>query len=264
MRVGTTAGHGLRLAYTAWGAPRAGRLPLVLLHGLTGRGADWEPIARRLAHDRRVVALDARGHGASEWSPDAAYAGDAHFADVATALDALGIARCALAGYSMGGGVAILTAGALPERVARLVVVDAYPAPEMTPGSARIARRIARLYGGPPAGTCAAVAPAARPAFDPAIARRIAEELAAGDPRRLDLWPFWEAGRCPALVVRGERSDVLPVGLAREMIARRPAARLATIPDAGHRLPFTRPRQLARLMAAFLAEDDDGAAGDAV
>ena len=82
-----------------------------------------------------------------DWAPDAAYAGDAHFADVAGALDALGVERCILVGFSMGGGVAILCGGALSERVARLVVVDAYPDPIMSPGSRRIAEAIATHVG---------------------------------------------------------------------------------------------------------------------
>lgn len=253
-RRGVVPGDGLSLSCLQWGTRRDDALPLVLLHGLTGSAADWTAAACRLAGGRWVTALDARGHGHSDWAVDAAYAGDAHFADVATALDALGIAQCALAGYSMGGGVAILTAGALPERVAALVVVDAYPAPEMTPGSRRIAELVA--------GAAGATSPApdwrrdggrrGRPAFDPAIARMIAEQLAAGEARRLDLWPLWEAVRCPVLVVRGALSDVLPAPLAAEMLARQPRARLVTFAGTAHQIPFLRPLELAEVIARFV------------
>lgn len=280
---GTVAGDGLRLAYRVWGDEGSRALPLVLLHGLTGHGQDWGRVATILAQRRHVIALDARGHGASDWSTDAAYAGDAHFADVATALDALGVHRCALAGYSMGGGVAILTAGALPERVQRLIVVDAYPAPEMTEGSRRIAEIVAATAatGGLRIADCG---PAGEPStdttdtagsdvrrdgvcsplraaignrqsaitFDPAIARKIAEELASGEARRLDLWPLWEAVCCPALVVRGALSDVLPAPLADEMIARQGNARLAMVPGVGHQIPFAAPETLAALIEDFL------------
>lgn len=246
-RCGRVPGDGLTLCWREWGAHGAAP-PLVLLHGLTGCGADWEPVARALAARRRVIALDARGHGASDWAADAAYAGDAHFADVAVALDALGIARCILCGYSMGGGIAILAAGALPERVAGVVVVDAYPDPEMTPGSRHIAEALADLYrrsathGGGMDG---------RARFDPAIARRIAEDLDGGEARRLDLWSLWEAICCPTLLVRGGASDVLPAPLAAEMIARQPRARLVTIAGAPHQIPFTHPRALSALIAGF-------------
>lgn len=238
------AGDGLSLAYRSWGAERDGLLSVVLLHGLTGSGADWAPVAERLAAaGRRVIALDARGHGASDWSPEAAYAGDAHFADVVMALDELGVRRCLLAGYSMGGGVAMLAAGAMPERVAAVAVIDAYPAPEMTPGSLQIAEWVAAFSLSGVNG---------RPGFDPAIARRFAEDLAAGAARRLDLWPFWEALTQPALLVRGARSTVLPEALAAEMLARQPVARLVTIPDTGHQIPFARPAALAAHLLAFL------------
>src|SRR5262249_56591745 len=97
-------------------------------------------------------------------------------------VDGCGIEGCMLAGFSMGGGVAILCAAALPERVERLIVIDAYPDPQMSPGSRQIAEWVASY-------------PLARgtPPFDPAIARAMAKQLTEEDPRRLDLWPFWEA-----------------------------------------------------------------------
>lgn len=258
-RRGVVSGDGLLLSYLAWGEEWWESMPLILLHGLTGSAADWAPVARCLAARRRVIALDARGHGHSDWSADAAYAGDAHFADVATALDALGIARCALAGYSMGGGVAVLTAGALPERAAALVVVDAYPAPEMTPGSRRIAESVAGAF----AGTAGTATPPARNGttatprgFDPAIARAVAAELATGEARRLDLWPLWEAVRCPTLVARGALSDVLPAPLAGEMLARQSRARLVTFAGTDHRIPFARPLALAEQIERLIETAD--------
>lgn len=241
------AGDGLSLAVHQWGERRADALPLILLHGLTGCAADWAAVAAPLSRRRQVLALEARGHGASDWSAEAAYAGDAHFADVVTALDALGITRCLLAGYSMGGGIATMTAGAMPERVAALVVVDAYPAPEMTAGSRRIAELLAAWASVRAPGR-------ARPPFDPAIAVQFEEQLAAGDARRLDLWPLWEAIRCPALLVRGALSDVLPEALAAEMLDRQPRARLVTLPDVGHQIPFARPVELAALIERFAHE----------
>jgi pimeloyl-ACP methyl ester carboxylesterase len=232
----------LRLHFRRWPGP-ADRLPLVLLHGLTESAAAWRGVAARIARRRTVIAWDARGHGGSDWSAEAAYAGDAHFTDVAGALDALGIERCVLAGFSMGGSVAILTAGALPERVARLVVVDAYPDPEMSPGSRQIAEWTASL-----ARRDDVVLP-----FDPAIARAMAEELARAQPRRLDLWPFWEAGGQPALVVRGALSQVLTESMAAQMLHRRPSARLVTIPGVAHAIVALKPAALAAAIDDFLA-----------
>lgn len=248
-RLERVRGDGLWLHYREWSRPASGET-VVLLHGLTGAAEDWDGIAKRLSNRARVVALEARGHGASDWSADAAYAADAHFADVVCALDDLEIHRCTVVGFSMGGGIAILTAAAAPERVSGLVVVDAYPSPEMTPGSARIAAWTARQDGG--------VAPSVHGLprrFDPAIARAFAEQLREHSPRRLDLWPFWGALLCPTLLVRGESSDVLPERLAQEMLARQPRARLVTVPGIGHGIPHERPAELARAIAQFIHDE---------
>jgi pimeloyl-ACP methyl ester carboxylesterase len=191
-----------------------------------------------------VVALDARGHGESGWSTEEAYAPDHHFADLAIALDALEIERSTLVGFSMGGAVATMYAAAKPERTAGLVVVDAYPAPEMSPGSRRIAELVAALYAGDGADSLAG--------FDPAIARRMREDLEAGETRRLDLWPFWETVQAPALVVRGSLSDVLTADLAAEMLRRQPRATLLTVPGVGHQIPSLRPRHLAAAILALV------------
>src|SRR5262245_47834215 len=112
----TTTGAGLALRYVEWRGHGDG-LPVLVLHGLAGIADEWDLIARPRAAKRRMLALEARGHGDSDWSAEAAYAGDAHFSDVVGALDGLGIDRCVLVGFSMGGGVAILTAAAAPERI---------------------------------------------------------------------------------------------------------------------------------------------------
>src|SRR5512139_2812548 len=109
-------GAGLSLAIREW-HPEAGGIPFVFLHGITGSSADWQRVVEHLG-TRHVIAPDARGHGESEWASDEAYAGDQHFADLATALDMLGVESCLLAGFSMGGGVAMIAAAAMPERVA--------------------------------------------------------------------------------------------------------------------------------------------------
>ena len=227
-----TRGAGLELAWREWG-PGTGGPPLVLLHGIGGSSADWHATASHL-RARRVIAFDARGHGRSDWASDEAYAVDAHFADVSTALDALEIERCLLAGFSMGGATAIMTAACLPERIAALAVVDAYPYPAQSAGSARIARWVATQRDGTK--------------FDPAIARRFDELLSAGVSTRADLTSLWQAVECPALVVRGAESAVLPAATAARMLADLPHGRLATIDGVSHAIPHLRPRELAAIL----------------
>jgi pimeloyl-ACP methyl ester carboxylesterase len=225
------------LAYREWNAYAPG-LPLVVLHGVTGSSTHWHEVAIRMAN-LRVIAPDARGHGASDWDPEAAYTVDMHFADVASALDALGIERCVLAGFSMGGGTAILSAACMPERVAGLVVIDAYPYPEQSTGSSLIARWVA--------------AQTAATTFDPAIARRFDELLAAGVSARADLTSMWRAVSGPALVVRGAESSVLPAATAAAMLADQPLVRFETIPGVAHAIPLAKPAELAAVLRGFVA-----------
>ena len=228
-------GSGLELAALEWGDHSPGP-PVLLLHGITGRARDWRQVAAQLP-DRRLIAIEARGHGESDWDPAEDYSVDAHFSDVASALDDLGIERCLLVGFSMGGGTAITTAACLPERVAGLVVVDAYPYPQQSHGSARIARWVAGQTQG--AG------------FDPAIARRFGELLDAGVTTRADLTSLWQAVQCPTVVVRGAASPVLPESVAATMTRDLPHAQLVTIEGVAHGVPFARPSELASVIEAL-------------
>ena len=67
-----------------------------------------------------------------------------------------------------------------------------------------------------------------------------------------DWWADWLGSRCPALVLHGGRSTLLPADLARQMVTRRPDTQLAEFPDAGHWIHDDDPDGLARAIAAFL------------
>lgn len=97
---------------------------LVLVHGLGGSGAHWQPQLAALGNARRVVAFDLRGHGRSDPAADGAYDVAAHAADLLAAVDALGLDRFVLAGHSFGAWVALEVAAAHPQRVLALALVD--------------------------------------------------------------------------------------------------------------------------------------------
>ncbi|MGW3462167.1 alpha/beta fold hydrolase [Streptomyces olivaceoviridis] len=114
---------GVRLACRDWGGPGQ---PIVLLHGLAGHAGEWDVLAGRLSSRYRVVAVDQRGHGASERHPrDVSRA--AYVADVIAVVDQLALQRPALVGQSLGGHTAMLTAAAHPGLVRALVLVEAGP-----------------------------------------------------------------------------------------------------------------------------------------
>ena len=101
-----------------------GSLPVVLVHSLAGNSTHWAAQLEHLRRDRRAVALDIRGHGRSEPPKDGDYMIAAMAGDVAAVVDTLGLDRFVLMGHSMGGGVALVYAGAHPDRVAGLFLVD--------------------------------------------------------------------------------------------------------------------------------------------
>jgi pimeloyl-ACP methyl ester carboxylesterase len=103
----------------------SGGLPVVFVHGLGGRGAQWGHQVAHLRPERRVLALDLRGHGGSSPAADGAYGVADLAADVTAVADELGLERFVLAGHSLGATVAAEVARREGvERVAGLLLVD--------------------------------------------------------------------------------------------------------------------------------------------
>jgi len=114
----------LRIAARAWGDPLLP--PLLGLHGWLDNAASFDAIAPHLGTHFHFVALDFAGHGRSAHaSPGIAYRFVDGVFDVLAVADALGWKKFDLLGHSMGGAIASLTAAACPERVARLVAIEA-------------------------------------------------------------------------------------------------------------------------------------------
>lgn len=113
--------QGLRLAARVWG-PSDGA-PVLALHGWLDNAATFDRLAP-LLDGCRVVALDLPGHGRSEHRGHPTYYFVDYVADAFAAAAALGWERFSLLGHSMGGGVAALLAGTIPERIVRLALVE--------------------------------------------------------------------------------------------------------------------------------------------
>ena len=134
-RIDFIGAGGLRLAAETWGAVEA---PVVLLlHGGQHRHS-WRDTSAALANaGMHVIALDARGHGDSEWSPTGDYEVLALRDDVLAVLDTLG-RPVIIVGASMGGLTGLLVAHAAgPERVRALALIDVVPNYDKA-GSSRI------------------------------------------------------------------------------------------------------------------------------
>jgi pimeloyl-ACP methyl ester carboxylesterase len=123
--------QGLRLNYFEWG--RADAPLALLLHGVRDHARSWDWTAAALAQDGwRVVALDLRGHGDSDWSPDGAYLSSYLLQDLADLIDHLAVPKLTLIAHSFGGDIAGRYAAIYPERMDKLVIIDGMgPGPEI-------------------------------------------------------------------------------------------------------------------------------------
>lgn len=276
---------GVRLRCLDWG----GAGPAVLLlHGLAGQAGEWEETARLLrGAGHRVLAFDQRGHGHSTRAP-AAVTAAAHVADTVAVIEEFGLGRTVLAGQSLGGRTALLTAAAHPRRVRALALIecDADTAPDAgpvrTPPLETPPPPVLPLEGSappePPAVTWLRSWPLPFPTRRAAVTflggGRVGEGWAAGLERRAEGWwprfdvevmaaalralgpaptaEAWAALSCPALFV-GAEHGILDPGRVDRMLAARPATRSACVPRAGHDVHLERPEALHLVLADFLA-----------
>src|SRR5438445_10810407 len=238
------------VAVRAWDGP-GDAPPTLLLHGIGNYARYWDFFADAIAGRLRLIATDARGHGESG-PPPGDYAPQEFVADAVAVLDALAIERAIVDGRSMGVTHAIRLDAAHPDRVERLVVVDAGPEP--LPEGAERARRLslerperfanadealAYLRRTSPGYTDDVYANRLRWLFrdeDGGLAWRSSRDALASiftGARRNDLWDALRAIRCPALVVRGTRSNVLSADVAQRMVKTLAGGRLTEL-DARH------------------------------
>ncbi len=94
-------------------------VPLVLLHGLGNEAHLWDDFVPSITPHYRVLALDQRGHGDSDWDPEARYDAESMADDLEAMIETMGIDRFVLIGFSMGGRVAMTFAGRHPDRLHR-------------------------------------------------------------------------------------------------------------------------------------------------
>ncbi|MEU6862372.1 alpha/beta hydrolase [Streptomyces sp. NPDC046876] len=251
---------GVRISCRDWAGP--GR-PVVLLHGLAGHAGEWDALARHLQARHRVVAVDQRGHGASERLP-ADLSRAAYVADVVAVLDQLGLQAPVLVGQSLGGHTAMLTAAAHPGLVHALVLVEAGPGgpnPRVqqevggwldswpVPFPSREAA--AGFLGAGAVGEGWAAGLEERdggwwPRFDRDVMVGSLAEIA-----RASFWDEWTKTTCPTLVVLG-RSGIVPPREIGEMLRLRPDAAAVSIPGTGHDLHLERTDVLLQLLRDFL------------
>jgi pimeloyl-ACP methyl ester carboxylesterase len=271
--------HGLELHLLEWSTEG---VPLVLLHGLGNEAHLWDDFVPSVVPHYRVLALDQRGHGDSDWDPEARYDAESMTDDLEAVLDALEIDRFVLVGFSMGGRVSMTFAGRHPERLAGLVIADIGPEVDAR-GVLRIGGEMAEHRA--PVFTdvqeYAAMLSLNYPAGQPHALKRMAEfglrqredglfELKM-DPKLRGDRPTDEATKakeeafiqqqwdalarvpCATLVVRGAASDILSPETADKMVDEvLQNGRLAIVPQAAHSIMTDNPEGFEEAVCSFV------------
>jgi pimeloyl-ACP methyl ester carboxylesterase len=115
----------MRFHFLEWGDQDAP--PIVLLHGGHQSAHSWDLVSLHLAQHYRVLALDQRGHGDSEWARDVSYSNHEMSLDAEAFIDAMDLDRPVLIGHSMGGRNALLLMRRNPALLRAAVIVDVGP-----------------------------------------------------------------------------------------------------------------------------------------
>ncbi|QWU15837.1 Pimeloyl-ACP methyl ester carboxylesterase [Paenibacillus sophorae] len=230
-----------------------GGFPVLALHGHMNEGLFAQDLARTLAGEYRVIALDQRGHGES--GRPLSYDNERYVDDALALLDHLGIDETVLLGHSLGGVVAYRLAARRPERVRALIIEDIGAVvndnlsftgrwPRRMPTKEALIAALGRV--GP------AFAYSMREYGDGWGLPFVPEDMAVSQ-RHLngDHWDDWLATDCPALLLHGMRSTCLSYDQAEEMASRRPNTKLVHF-EAGHSIHFDALDPFIEAIQAFL------------
>lgn len=270
------------MAYVEWGDVANPRV-LVCVHGLTRCSRDFDDLARSLCGEYRVVCPDVVGRGLSGWLKNkSCYDIPQYVADMTTLLARLDVASVDWLGTSMGGLIGMAMAAQENTPIGRLVLNDVGPVI-----SAVSIARIGEYVGRAPRFDDFAQAEAfvrfvsatfgsfidaqwrhltehvVRTAadgkiefrYDPGIAEPFRKTLSEGANagKDVEIWPLYDAIRCPTLAIRGALSDLLTPQTHAAMAERGPRARLAEIPGVGHAPMFLDAAQI-EVVRAFLRD----------
>jgi pimeloyl-ACP methyl ester carboxylesterase len=283
-----SATDGLKLHAREYGPRVSTTLAVVCLPGMARHAADFHDLAVALAEEdrrpRRVLALDYRGRGRSEWDGDwRRYDLKVEMNDVLHVLAAAGVHEAVLVGTSRGGLLTMMLSAARPSLIRGAVLNDAGPVVEAkglvrirsylgkmpTPRDYRDGAEILRRLSDAqfPSFGDAEWEAAARGtwtedgtgrlalAYDPALARTL-EGLDPEAPLP-SIWPLFEGlTRVPVLVLRGEHSDILSAETLSAMAKAHPDIEQVVVPGQGH-APMLAGRDLLQRIRRFVVRAEE-------
>lgn len=267
-----TASDGAAIAYADTGEG----LPLMCLSGLTRNASDFDYMLPHLPSGWRVIRMDYRGRGQSDWTGAASYTVPREGRDALELLDHLGLARAAVLGTSRGGMIGMFLGATAPDRLAGLCLNDVGPELDWD-GLARIKDYVGRNPAAKTLDAFARALPLGNPGMDNVPDSRWREEaerhalsdgkgglkinydpalrdsfLAAFEGKSPDLWPLFDGcAALPMALLRGANSDLLGPAVVAEMRRRRPDLIFAEVPDRAH-IPFLDERESVDVLHRWL------------
>jgi len=272
--------QGLRLHYTDWGNDTAPSL--ILIHGGRDHSRSWDEVARALQPHFHIMAPDLRGHGDSDWAKGSSYSLSDYVYDLTCLVRSASLHQTAIVGHSMGGMIGLMYAGAYPDQVSRLAVLDGVtvlPGPPRTPIHERITEWVTQLdriveqktRGYRTIAEAAERMSAHNKRLTPERALHLAshgvkrnadggyswkfdEYQKAMAPYRLspdDHIALWSRINCPTLLLRGDES-FLPDRETAGALAHFRQPKLVTIAGAGHWLHHDKLDEVLGVLRPFL------------
>lgn len=267
-----STGDGLRLHYRDYGKRRSALSPVLCLSGLTRNCKDFHGLASRLASERRVITLDFRGRGQSDYDPNwQNYHPATYVGDVLNLLSALNLHNVFIVGTSLGGIVAMALGAARPTALAGVLLNDV--GPDISLDGLAIIRRYMeakRAFSDwrSVADHLASFFPdlgfqtpqewemmaklSYRQRDDGVIVQDWDENLARPlqrlKPGDIDLWPLFRSLRkVPLVVLRGALSNILLEDTFDKMIDANPNMTAITVPNVGHAPSLSEPVSIKAL-----------------
>lgn len=268
-----TTSDGISLHYEDTGTG----LPILCLAGLTRNARDFDFVAPHLA-DNRLIRLDYRGRGQSEWAEDyTTYSIPREAQDVLELLDHLGLDQVAILGTSRGGLIAMMLAATAKDRLLGVALNDVGPELNMNgltaimgylgvnPDAKTMTEFVARRAAMPgfdnvsperwaqeATHTYVETPDGVQINYDPKLRDAVIESLTGEDAP--DLWPLFQAiAPLPCAVIHGVNSDLLTSSAVDEMAARMPGLIVAHVADRPH-VPFLDEPEALDALTAWLKE----------
>jgi 3-oxoadipate enol-lactonase len=258
----------LQLYYLEWGTGHA--QTMVLLHGIGDNAHIWDHFAQHAADHLRIIALDQRGHGFSDWAVPPAYRCEDYVTDLDKLTQALQLKGIILMGHSMGALHATRYASWRPEKVSALIHADIEPCPpewnkkyllnlyeELPAFYETVDQYVNEIQKNSPYAEKEMLYDIASHALiqgeDGKFRCQFDREVLSHFDN-YDLRPYLQYIQCPSLVIRGRESRVMSEKVARDMSYKIPKCTFAEIQKATHPLHTDNPTEFLRIISNFLDE----------